>query len=91
MHIKHTFTTLCNSCCLSAATLKRVFVKKCKSNRERQGQTFRCTSVKMRHSADRSRLAFRLGRTLEFTGSGLNLEKATELSENIHHCQEEFP
>lgn len=36
--------------------------------------TFLCTSVRMRYSADRSRLAFRLGRT-ELNRSGENLKK----------------
>lgn len=35
--------------------------------------TFLCTSLRMRHSAERSRLAFRLGRTEELNGSGENL------------------
>lgn len=37
--------------------------------------TFLCTSVRMRYSADRSRLAFRLGRIVELNGSGENLQE----------------
>lgn len=40
--------------------------------------TFLCTSVRMRYSADRSSLAFRLGKTVEFNRSGENLEKKEE-------------
>lgn len=35
--------------------------------------TFLCTSVRIRYSAERSRLALRLGRVDEFNGSGENL------------------
>lgn len=37
--------------------------------------TFLCTSVRIRYSADRSSLAFRLGKTDEFNRSGENLPK----------------
>lgn len=37
--------------------------------------TFLCTSVRIRYSAERSRLALRLGRVDEFNGSGENLEE----------------